>query len=56
MERNFSFLEDPAVVHAIFLETEERIEAPGLVLLISFLIWRLIERKLRKQWKKRLVP
>jgi transposase len=48
VEQNFSFLKDPAVVNAIFLKTEERIEALGLILLISLLIWRLIERKLRK--------
>ena len=48
VERNFSFLKDPAVVNAIFLKSEERIEALGLVLLVSLLIWRLIERSLRK--------
>jgi hypothetical protein len=30
VEQDFSFLKDPAVVNAIFLETEERIEALGL--------------------------
>jgi transposase len=48
VEQNFSFLKDPALINAIFLKTEERIEALGLVLLISLLILRLIERKLRK--------
>lgn len=48
VEQDFSFLKDPAVAHVIFLKTEERIEALGRVLLISLLIWRLIERKLRK--------
>jgi transposase len=48
VEQNFAFLKDPAVVNAIFLKSEERIEALGLILLISLLIWRLIERKLRK--------
>jgi transposase len=48
VEQNFSFLKDPAVVNVIFLKTEERIEALGLILLISLLIRRLIERKLRK--------
>jgi transposase len=47
VEQNFAFLKDPAVVNAIFLKTEERIEALGLILLISLLIWRLIERSLR---------
>ena len=48
VEQNFAFLKDPAVVNAIFLKTEERIESLGLILLISLLIWRLIERSLRK--------
>jgi transposase len=48
VEQNFAFLKDPAVVNAIFLKTEERIEALGLILLIALLIWRLIERSLRK--------
>ncbi len=48
VEQNFAFLKDPAVVNAIFLKSEERIEALGLILLISLLIWRLIERSLRK--------
>jgi transposase len=48
VEQNFAFLKDPAVVNAIFLKSEERIEALGLIFLISLLIWRLIERSLRK--------
>ena len=52
MEQNFAFLKDPAVVNAIFLKTEERIEALGLILLISLLIWRLIERSLRRHVEK----
>jgi transposase len=48
VEQNFAFLKDPAVVNAIFFKSEERIEALGLILLISLLIWRLIERSLRK--------
>lgn len=52
VEQNFAFLKDPAVVNAIFLKSEERIEALGLILLISLLIWRLIERTLRKHVEK----
>lgn len=48
VEQNFAFLKDPAVVNAIFLKTEKRIESLGLILLISLLIWRLIERSLRR--------
>ena len=35
IEKNFSFLKDPAVVNSIFLKKAERIEAPGFILLIS---------------------
>ena len=48
VEQNFAFLKDPAVVNAIFLKKEERIESLGLILLISLLIWRLMERALRQ--------
>ena len=43
IEKNFSFLKDPAIVNSIFLKKAERIEGLGLVLLISLLILRLIE-------------
>jgi transposase len=56
VEQNFAFLKDPAVVNAIFLKTEERIEALGLILLISLLIWRLIERSLRKHVEETARP
>jgi transposase len=56
VEQNFAFLKDPAVVNAIFLKSEERIEALGLILLISLLIWRLIERSLRKHVEKTGTP
>ena len=48
IEKNFSFLKDPAIVNSIFLKKAERIEVLGLVLLISLLIWRLMERSMRK--------
>lgn len=48
IERNFAFLKDPVIVNSIFLEKEERIEALGLILLISLLFWRLIELRLRR--------
>ena len=47
IEKNFSFLKDPAIVNSIFLKKAERIEVLGLVLLISLLIWRLMERSMR---------
>jgi transposase len=47
IEKNFSFLKDPVIVNSIFLKKAERIEVLGLVLLISLLIWRLMERSMR---------
>ena len=47
IERNFGFLKDPVIVNSIFLKKPERIEALGLVLLLSLLVWRLIERTMR---------
>jgi transposase len=49
IERNFSFLKDDQIVNALFLERPERIEALGLILLISLLIWRLIEHVMRTE-------
>jgi transposase len=48
IEKNFSFLKDPVIVNSIFLKKAERIEVLGLVLLISLLIWRLMERSMRQ--------
>jgi transposase len=48
VEKNFSFLKDPVIVNSIFLKKAERIEVLGLVLLISLLIWRLMERSMRQ--------
>jgi transposase len=48
IESNFSFLKDPVIVNSIFLKTTHRIEVLGLVLLISLLLWRLIELCMRR--------
>ncbi len=63
IEQNFGFLKDPMIVNSVFLKKPKRIEVLGLVLLISLLIWRLIERSMRQfvatdekdlpGWKKR---
>jgi len=45
---NFGFLKDPVLVNAIFLKKHERIEALGLILVISLLLWRLIELTMRQ--------
>jgi len=46
-EQHDGFLEDPVIVHSLFLKKPERIEALGLVLLLALLLWRLVERALR---------
>jgi len=48
IEKNFSFLKDPVIVNSLFLKKAERIEVLGMVLLISLLIWRLMERSMRQ--------
>lgn len=63
IEQNFGFLKDPLIVNSIFLKNPHRIEVLGLVLLLSLLIWRLMERCMRQYiestgstitgWKKR---
>ena len=51
IEKNFGFLKDDRIVNAIFLKRPERIESLGLILLISLLIWRLIEHTMRTELK-----
>ena len=48
VERNFAFLKDPMIVNDLFLKNPARVEALGMILLISLLIWNLIERSLRR--------
>jgi transposase len=48
IERNFGFLKDPVIVNSLFLKRPERIEALGLILLIALLLWRLMERTMRR--------
>jgi transposase len=48
IEQNFSFLKDPVIVNSIFLKKPTRIEVLGLILLIALLIWRLMERCMRR--------
>ena len=43
---------DDAIVNALFLKTPERIEALGLILLISLLIWRMMESEMRRYLKE----
>ena len=52
IERNFAFLKDPLVANDVFLKTPRRIEAMGLVLALSLLAWRLMERTMRRKAKE----
>ncbi len=52
IEHNFSFLKDPVVINSVFLKKPERIEALGLILVISLLLWRLIELNMRAHLEK----
>lgn len=52
IERNFGFLKDPAIVNSLFLKTPSRIEALGLILVLSLLVWRLMERTMRLSLKE----
>ena len=47
-EQNYGFLKDPVIVNSLFLKKPERIEALGLVLLLALLIWRVMERAMRR--------
>lgn len=47
IEQNFGFLKNPVIINSVFLKKNSRIEVLGMILLISLLIWRLIERAMR---------
>ena len=53
VERNFGFLKDDLIVSSLFLKSPARIEALGLVLVLSLMIWRLMERTMRIFLKER---
>lgn len=48
VERNFAFLKDDSITNSIFLKKPERIEALTFILLLSLLIWNLIQYKARE--------
>lgn len=52
IEQNFGFLKDPVIVNSIFLKKPQRIEVLGMILVISLLIWRLMERSMRQYIEK----
>jgi len=48
VESDFAFLKDPLIVNDIFLKKPSRIDALGMVLIIALMVWRLMERNMRK--------
>ncbi len=52
IEQNFGFLKNPVIINSVFLKKNSRIEVLGMILLISLLIWRLIERSMRQYIEK----
>jgi transposase len=53
VERNFGFLKDEAIANSLFLKTPARLEVLGLVLVLSLMVWRLMERSMRISLKER---
>ena len=49
IERNFWFLKDPLVANDVFLKKPHQIEAMGLILVLSLLLLRLMERTMRRK-------
>ena len=47
VESDFAFLKDPLIVNNLFLKTPSRIDVLGMVMIISLMIWRLMERNMR---------
>jgi len=47
VEQNFSFLKEPLIANDTFLKKASRIDALTFILLISLMIWNLIQRQLR---------
>ncbi len=52
IEQNFGFIKNTPIVNCIFLKKAERIEVLSLVLLLSLIIWRLIEYNMRRYAKE----
>jgi transposase len=47
IEQNFSFLKEPLIANDTFLKKPSRIDALTFILLVSLMIWNLIQRELR---------
>lgn len=47
VEKNFSFLKEPLIANDTFLKKPSRIDALTFILLVSLMIWNLMQRELR---------
>ena len=56
VENGFSFLKDPLIVNDTFLKNPSRIDVLGMVLIISLMVWRLMERSMRAHVEKTEKP
>lgn len=48
VEKNFSFLKEPLIANDTFLKNPSRIDALTFILLVSLMIWNLMQRELRR--------
>lgn len=48
VERSFAFIKDPKTIGPMYLDSPERVEALGYVLLMALLVYSLIERRVRQ--------
>jgi len=53
VEQNFSFLKEPLIANDTFLKKPSRIDALTFILLVSLMIWNLIQRELRNSAEAR---
>lgn len=53
VEKNFSFLKEPLIANDTFLKKPSRIDSLTFILLVSLMIWNLMQRELRKSEQMR---
>lgn len=53
VEKNFSFLKEPLIANDTFLKKPSRIDALTFILLVSLMIWNLMQRELRNSEQMR---
>jgi transposase len=54
--RSYDFVKCPVIVNSLFLKKPELLEALGLILLLALLIWRLMERAMRRHVETTRTP